>query len=71
MSTSAIRPEAYLLAEDVVHKVCEDLAIDYQVNGASWDRDAVMKNFTSRHILLKTREILMAEAERANGTEGS
>lgn len=57
-------PEAYMLASDVVRSIGQNLAIQYQTEGETWDRDAMQKHMKSRAAILHVAGLLLDEAGR-------
>jgi hypothetical protein len=61
------KPEAYILAHDIVRHIEQDLAIQFQMDGDKWDRDAMQKHVNERAALIRVSGLILDAGERAAG----
>lgn len=64
MSDSTPTTEDFLRAESVVDHLAANLAIQFQIEVDSWDRDTAQKHVNDRAALIRTKFLLLNEAER-------
>lgn len=64
MSDPSFRPEDYLHAEAVVSSMLQNLAIQFQTDGDTFDQETMQKHVNKRAALIITQGLLLDEGER-------
>lgn len=64
MSDPTFRPEDFLQAELIVDSLLQNLAIQFQTHGDSFDRVTMQQHVNQRAALIITKGLLLDEGER-------
>lgn len=64
MTDPIFKPQDFLNAEFVVDHLLQNLAIDFQVGGDQFSREKMVAHVEKRKALLRTKLLLIDEAER-------
>jgi hypothetical protein len=64
MNDPTFPPEAYILACDVLQHITQNLAIQFQMEGESWNRETMQKHVDKRSALIVAADMVLAEGER-------
>lgn len=58
-------PDAFLIAHDVVRHIGQNLAIQFQIEGDTWDRETMQKHVNSRAAIIHVQNLLLNSGEAA------
>jgi len=64
MSDPTFTTADYLIADQIIHSLAENLAVDFRVRGDTFNRAEAFENFSKRQCLSVVRTLLIDEAER-------
>lgn len=67
MSDTVYPPEAYILAYDLVRHIGQNLAIQFQMEGETWDRETMQKHVNDRCALIRVQQLLLDQGEQVSG----
>jgi hypothetical protein len=64
MNEPTFTPQDYIKAHDIVRHLAENMAIEFQINGANFSRDEMQKHVNERSALIHTANLLLDAGER-------
>lgn len=65
MSDPTPDPRAFLLAQELVNHIEQNLSIQFKIEGDNWTREQFEANVRAREACLKVQQLLLNEAERS------